>query len=174
MQAPKRNGVSHLLRERRMPACGGTPRGRGGTRQAGRDPRASAVAPRAAACSGTALRTWQPGSLRPPSDRAFPLGSETCERLEKLAGSRRGCASRWLWGEQGQGLGEGATGYEIARMGPMGWGATGNRAMGTAVLGVGTGVPRGCGATRDGSLGRGGDQGHGRKGRGLGGLGVRG
>ena len=117
-------------------AAGHQEEGGASGRQAGSDPRASAVAPRAAACSGTAFRTWQPGSLRPPSDRAFPLGSETCERLEKLAGSRRGCAGRWLWGEQGQGLGEGATGYEIARMGPMGWGATGNGAVGTPGMGA--------------------------------------
>ena len=121
------------------------------SRQAGSDPRASAVAPRAVACSGAAFQSWQPGSLQPPSDRAFPLGSETCEQLEKLAGSRRGCAGRWLWGEQGQGLGEGATGYEIARMGPMEWGATGNGAVGTG--GHGAVGPPGMGAWGEGETG---------------------
>ena len=147
-------GVCVSLREPRLPARGGTSGGRGGgTWQAGRDPRASALALRAAACSGAAFR-----SLRPPSDRAFHLGSETCGRLEELAGSSRGCAGRWPWGQQGQGLGDRATGYEIAQMGPMGWSASGNGAMGTAPLGMGPGGhwavgPPGLGAWGGGAWG---------------------
>lgn len=44
----------------------------------------------------------QDGSLQHPSDRAFPLHSETCpRRLEKLAGTSQGYAGLGQWGGQG-------------------------------------------------------------------------
>ena len=140
LQAPERNGVPLLVREPRLPARGGTPGGRGGgTRQAGSDPRASAVAPRAAACGTAARRSWQPASLWPPSGRAFPLAARPASGWRSWQGAAGAVPACGCGVGRDRALGTGPPAMRLLECAPWDGGATGKGAMGIAPLGMGTG-----------------------------------